>query len=186
MAAHADHPTLELRLRSLDQLFNSMDPSPFLEKDLDTDAEAFIREWASEPRQRDGRLHIRIHLEQMPADRDARSVAGEAIRHFFAYQSQVERGVFRHFLHDGQMSLAIGLVFITVCLSVASLLPQPADNHFLPVLSESLLVAALVGMWRPIQMLLYDWWPIRRRIAVFERLAHATVDVRPRTAARAH
>lgn len=180
MATHAEHPKLDLRLRNLNQLFNSMDPSPFLEKDLDRDAEAFIFEWAAEPRQRSGRLHIRIHLEQLPAQGDMKDIAGESIRNFFAYQAQVERGVFMHFLRDGQISLAIGVLFITACLSAASLLPQPADNHFMRALAESLLVAGWVGMWRPMQMLLYDWWPIRRRIGVFDRLAQVAVDVRPK------
>ena len=33
---------IQLRLRELAQLFNSMDPSPFLDRDLDADAEEFI------------------------------------------------------------------------------------------------------------------------------------------------
>jgi hypothetical protein len=32
----------------MNQLFNSMDPSPFIEKDLDDDAEEFIVSWAQE------------------------------------------------------------------------------------------------------------------------------------------
>jgi hypothetical protein len=34
--------SIKLKLRDMSQLFNSMDPSPFLEKDLDDDAEEFI------------------------------------------------------------------------------------------------------------------------------------------------
>ena len=37
---------IEIKLRNLNQLFNTMDPSPFLEKDLDADAEEFIVNWA--------------------------------------------------------------------------------------------------------------------------------------------
>jgi hypothetical protein len=180
MAAHAHHANLELRLRSLDQLFNSMDPSPFLEKDLDPDAEQFIREWALEPHHRDRDLRIHLHLEQEPGEGDARTLASEAIQHFFAYQARIERGVFRTLMRDGQVSLAIGVLFITACLTAASLIPGQESNHFLRALSESLLVAGWVGMWRPIEIFLYDWWPVRRRIRVFDRLAHATIDVRSR------
>ena len=179
MRREDEHRTLELRLRSLEQLFNSMDPSPFLEKDLDTDAEAFIRDWAAEPHQRGRRLRIRVQLEQVPSPAEAVRVAGDAIRHFFGYQAEVERGVFRHFVRDAQLSLAIGLAFITACVSVATLVPVRPDAPLLHAVSESLIVAGWVGMWRPIQMLLYDWWPIRRRIGVFERLARVEVDVAP-------
>ncbi len=37
-----DVHTIRLKLRDVHQLFNSMDPSPFIEKDLDDDAEEFI------------------------------------------------------------------------------------------------------------------------------------------------
>ena len=39
---------LRLSVRSSEQLFNSFDPSPFYEKDLDADAEHFLESWASE------------------------------------------------------------------------------------------------------------------------------------------
>ena len=60
---------LELRVRELGQLFNSMDPTPFLNRDLDREAEAFIETWALglPP---DSRLHITIHLERLPAEGD--------------------------------------------------------------------------------------------------------------------
>ena len=47
VAADRGHPhTISLKLRDMNQLFNSMDPSPFIEKDLDDDAEEFIVSWA--------------------------------------------------------------------------------------------------------------------------------------------
>jgi hypothetical protein len=39
--------TIELRLTRLQQLFNSFDPSPFRDRDLDQDAEAYIVESAT-------------------------------------------------------------------------------------------------------------------------------------------
>jgi hypothetical protein len=39
---------IEVRVAELSQLFNSMDPSPFHDKDLDDDAEEFIVSWAKE------------------------------------------------------------------------------------------------------------------------------------------
>jgi hypothetical protein len=97
-------------------------------------------------------------------------LVGDAIRNFLAYLTKIERGVFPHFARDGQASLAIGLAFILARGSAATLLRA---------LSESLIAAGWVGMWRPIQMLLYDGWSIRRHIAVFERLASIEIDVAP-------
>ena len=46
VSGHGHPHSISLNLRDLNQLFNSMDPSPFLEKDLDDDAEDFIVGWA--------------------------------------------------------------------------------------------------------------------------------------------
>jgi hypothetical protein len=34
-------------------------------------------------------------------------------------------------------------------------------------------------MWRPLEVFLYDWWPIRSEIRLHERLASMPVQVRP-------
>jgi len=54
---------LALRVRELAQLFNSMDPTPFLNKDLDPEANTFIETWAAGYAP-GSRFHITIHLEQ--------------------------------------------------------------------------------------------------------------------------
>ena len=56
---------IELRLREVAQLFNSMDPTPFHHKDLDPDAEEFIESWALEFAP-DSRFQITVYLQQMP------------------------------------------------------------------------------------------------------------------------
>jgi len=64
-----DHPSLshpgriELRLRTIDQLFNSMDLSPFIERDLAHEAEEFIVSWALE-HPRDASLHLVLHIRR--------------------------------------------------------------------------------------------------------------------------
>ena len=81
---------IELRLREVSQLFNSLDPTPFLHKDLDPDAEEFIQSWALEfpP---DSRLHINIHVERLPAEGDTAALVTEAIHNFFDYKAELKR-----------------------------------------------------------------------------------------------
>ena len=59
--------TISLKLRDMNQLFNSMDPSPFIEKDLDDDAEEFIVSWAQEFSPK-APLKLRIYLDQWPTE----------------------------------------------------------------------------------------------------------------------
>jgi len=58
---------IEISLSRLGQLFNSLDPSPFHERDLDQDAEEYIIGSAEEiPRQDPLRLVIYLPADQLP------------------------------------------------------------------------------------------------------------------------
>ena len=72
---------IELRLSNVGQLFNTMDPSPFHERDLDHDAEEFILSWARE-HERDSELRLRVVLKQ-PADEIVAGQVRESFRHSF-------------------------------------------------------------------------------------------------------
>ena len=45
------------------------------------------------------------------------------------------------------------------------------------ILREGLIIAGWVAMWRPIQVFLYDWWPIVRRRRMLQNLSRAQVRV---------
>jgi len=48
------------------------------------------------------------------------------------------------------------------------------------ILDEGLLIIGWVALWRPLEIFLYDWWPIRRKQAVLRQLAVIPIDVRSR------
>lgn len=171
------HPVhrIELRLRELNQLFNSMDPTPFHHKDLDRDAEEFIESWALEFPQ-DSRFSITIHLERMPPD-DPTALVGEAIHNYFDYKSELMRREVRVLLLEGRTSLFIGIGFLALCLVSAELMASLGTGTFLKVLRESLTIGGWVAMWRPMQIFLYEWWPLLRRSRIYRSLAHAQVHV---------
>lgn len=173
---------LELRVRELRQLFNSMDPTPFLNKDLDREAEAFIETWAI----RHGpncRMHITIHLETMPAsdaiagNADTNTLMGDAIHNFFNYKADLVRGDLEQLLRQGRASLLIGLAFVTVCLIAADAIGKLGTGTAFTIARESLTIVGWVAMWRPLQIFLYDWWPLVRRIRVYKTLKNAQVRV---------
>lgn len=166
---------IEIRIRELTQLFNSMDPTPFHHKDLDPDAEEFIVSWAHE-HPRDAEFEILIHLER-PADDDASAVAREAIRNYFSYRAEQARRSFRRLMQRGRESLVIGLLFLASCLLVADALSVLGSGTPVGIVRESLVIGGWVAMWRPLQIFLYDWWPLRHERRIYEKLARATVRV---------
>jgi hypothetical protein len=168
---------IEVRVAELKQLFNSMDPSPFLQKDLDPDAEEFIVGWAREA-PRGARLALVVHLDRGPGPGTEASALGEAMKGYFDQRAEATRRRLRYLLRVGRISLAIGLLFVAACVGAGDLLAERFKaSRIGGILQESFLIGGWVAMWRPLEIFLYDWWPIRAEIRLFERLAEMPVRV---------
>ncbi len=182
--AHPPIHQIEMRIAELAQLFNSMDPTPFHHRDLDTEAEAFLESWALEFSQ-DSHFRIIVQIEKMPQD-DPAALVAEAIHNHFEYKSLLARRKLRLLFVEGRTSLLIGLGFLALCLIAADLLSGFPSNTFFKILKESLLIGGWVAMWRPMQIFLYEWWPIVRRGRIYNNLGRASVKVTPGTSQSMH
>ena len=108
--------TIEVKLQEFEQLFNTIDPSPFHEKDLDHDLEEFIVSWATEYPLHEP-LRLVVYLQNRPLDIDAQKVIERAVHNYFAYKTALNQREFKLLLREGRLSLVIGLLFLTLCLS---------------------------------------------------------------------
>jgi hypothetical protein len=93
----------------------------------------------------------------------------------------MKRREFRLLLRLGRQSLAVGLLFLTACLLLVQVVGAVGQNTAANVIKESLAIGGWVAMWRPLQIYLYDWWPLRAELRVLERLSRMRVhlDVAP-------
>lgn len=97
---------IEMHLSRLARLFNSLDPSPFHERDLDRDAEEYIIGSAEElPRQRPLMVHLPVDQVPQSGEQDLE----EAIQNYFAYRAEPEQKRLRALFRDGRIALATGL-----------------------------------------------------------------------------
>lgn len=165
---------IEVRLSDVRQLFESMDPTPFPGKDLDPDAAEFIISWARELGH-NAPLTIRVHVNQLDADVQHVSAA---ISSYFLAKAEGSRLAFRRLMAIGRRSLMIGLAFLGTCLWVAEWLDSlPALPAVLVLLREGVVIGGWVALWRPLEIFLYDWWPLRADHSLYLRLAEARIEV---------
>jgi hypothetical protein len=81
---------LELHLGELRQIFDSLDPAPFRERDLDPKASEYIVDWAREcPADRP--LAMLVHLGQQPVAAADGQMLGDAVREFYRGRAAVTR-----------------------------------------------------------------------------------------------
>ena len=168
---------IEVHISELQQIFNSLDPTPFRKRDLDPKAEAFIADWAREI-PADKPLGLLIHVDGEDATADHIATVREAVREYFAGRASATRQQLRLLFRRGRTSLVIGLVFLAVSMVFGNIAKDMLrETRFASIASESLLIGGWVAMWRPLEVFLYDWWPIRAEARLFDRLSAMIVRV---------
>lgn len=169
---------VEIRVDDIAQLFHTLDPFPFREKDLDREAEEYIVGWARElPKDLPFRIVVHFPNDQSQADL-ARDLP-EALCKYFAGRAAVIQGDLNELFRIGRRSLAIGVAILIACLLAARLVSEfLADAPFRKLVEESFLILGWVSNWRPLEIFLYDWWPIARRRDLYRRLSAAAVEKR--------
>jgi hypothetical protein len=170
---------IELNLRDIQQFFNTMDPSPFNEKDLDADAEEYIVSWVREFPVEEPAVLV-VHLCDFPKTGDPQQLIEQAMNYYFAHRVKLNKMEFRRLMKQGRQSLVIGLTFLAACLTLSSLLSKILPPTLGEIVSESLTIAGWVAMWRPMEIYLYQWWPLRHDGRIYDKLSKMKVEVRKR------
>ncbi len=168
---------VEIRLREVRQMFHTLDPAPFREKDLEEAAERYLVDACREVGMRIP-LKVVVYLPSDEAESPAARSLPEAVHHYFHYRERQVRADLLQLLRYGAASLAIGLMFLAACLLLRRVLlghRPPLNGSFI---NEGLLILGWVAMWRPIEIFLYDWWPLTRRRALLRRLASVPLEIR--------
>jgi hypothetical protein len=168
---------IAIHVRTIGQLFNSFDPSPFNEKDLDDDAEDYIAGWARELPE-DAALRIVVYLPPDEAQRSEAAGLGAALSHHFVQRARQFERELRELFRIGRRSLVVGIAVLVCCLTAnQTLAPLIPNVTFGRAMEESLVILGWVANWKPLEIYLYDWWPIRRNIRLYRRLAVAPVTI---------
>jgi hypothetical protein len=170
-----DWNLVELKISDPAQLLNSMDPSPFRERDLDPDAAAWLVDALRELREH-RRVKIVVHLPGQPDAQTAADIR-DAISHFFQYRATAAHFALREVLRLGRASLAVGLLFLAVC-TFLWVFVFTGEGIWQRLLHEGALIMGWVAMWRPLEILLYDWWPVLRDLRLYRRISALPVEIR--------
>ncbi|MBV9081432.1 MAG: hypothetical protein JOZ62_02050, partial [Acidobacteriaceae bacterium] len=131
-------PVIRLSVRSPEQLFNSIDPSPFHERDLDEGAERFILNWARDV-SRDAQLSLEITVENWDKLGELPVQIAEAVHDQFRRRSETISRELRELLRRGRISAAIGFAFLTATVTTGDLIGRSlGQSHANGIIQEGL------------------------------------------------
>jgi hypothetical protein len=163
---------IDVRLNAIEQLFDNRDPAPFRERDLDPDLVEYLYA-AGEDLISHGPLKVVFWVTSPCQPTEVET----AYRAHFEYELlRLERRQRRHW-RTGQVALLLGVAMLVLMVSASELLAG-VQYRLVKALREGLVILSWVVMWRPVEILLYDWVPVRRERKVMERLHRVQVEVR--------
>lgn len=164
---------IKAHLQDLNKLFDAMDPSPVLSKDLHPSVVEHIVECGREFPSRSP-LALVLLVDQATAQQRNEQLVCDAIRAYFAHRSRQSRHQLRLHFRRGVISLIIGLAVLAAALVGSRLL---GEGTIASTLRESMDIGGWVALWRPMEMFLYDWWPILGDQLFFRRLSRMPIQI---------
>ena len=166
---------IQLPLQGVDQILLKTGTSGYSRRMLNEDVEEFIIE-AAESFPRKNAIAITITL---PVKEIARASEVEtAIASHFGYLRRRSEKKRKHTLQVGWRSLFIGFAFLVLVFVLTKI-----GDRILPtgglsaMIRESLVILGWVAMWRPADLLLYEWHQFKRDATLFGRIEKSKFQV---------
>jgi hypothetical protein len=164
---------IEISPHDPSQLFETAEPSPLGNRELHPQLlEAIVEQLRNAPRGDRLCLVLRFPVgTQLQSDAICR-----AMREYFAWRGEADRCEIRRILRDGRFALLIGLGFMVIVNAIAELIHATFAGRLASGLVAGLEIFGWVALWRPAELLLYDWAPAYRRRRLMRRLSDATIE----------
>ncbi|MDO9324655.1 MAG: hypothetical protein Q7T80_06815 [Methanoregula sp.] len=171
---------IEIKLSSIMQLFNSFDPAPFHEKELDTAAEHYIIDTVKDFPAKT-KFRMVIYLPKELAGSEQAQKIRPAIQHHFEYRVMGADRKFRSHFRHGRSTMLIGLSFLTIALIARQMVSHLNNQLIAQIFADALLIIGWAAMWEPVTVLLYELWPIIQTKNVYQKISEMEIDIVPVT-----
>jgi hypothetical protein len=168
---------IELQVDRVALLFDSLDPFPLPSRDIAKPVETFILDRARELRGAPLRIVIRVPAPEASAP-EAIQLKAAVVAYFSRSAENLTRDLHELF-RMGRFSLLIGLGVLAACTIGANAITETFASPLAHFVSEGLIILGWVANWRPIEIFLYEWWPLVRLRRLHRRIADASLEICP-------
>ncbi len=172
---------IDIAAPRLEDLYSDFDRNaPYIRRDLDPSLVDYlidcVRELAREP------FLLRFSLSQ-PPDESRLLRIRRSVNSYFLYLTETEKNRVMEMFRRAAILFGIGLAILFTSVSVNQWLGE--DRSVVAnVFAEGLTVAAWVSLWEALAVFLIEWFPHRKNIILYRRLADARLIFNPEPPAR--
>jgi hypothetical protein len=165
---------IKLQLPDINELLR-LPVSLYNKRTLETDAEEYIVEEAESfpPK---AAFNIKVYLAASEAKH--KDDIAPAIHRHFCYRKEQSQKEYKRIFKYGWRILFIALGLLAVIFSITEIaFYYMPDNKPVLFIHESFIILSWVALWRPLELLLYEWYPVKTDINLYSRLEHSNVEV---------
>lgn len=171
----AGNSIIDVAAARVEDLYNNFDKSaPYVRRDLDGDLAEYLvgcaRELGAEP------FIVRFTLAVAPEGRNLSRIR-RSLKSYFLYQAEIEAGSLFQMARRSAILFAIGVAILSV-LAWLDQLRGPDRSIVANVFGEGLMIVAWISLWEALATFLIEWFPHRRKVRLYRRLAHAELVFR--------
>lgn len=121
-----------------------------------------------------------LHLPAAEVQKPECKEVGAALQKYFNYRAEVTQRDLNELFRTARRSLLVGMAVLAVGLLATQFITgRLGESQLARYFQEGLIIMSWVANWKPMEMFLYDWWPVLRTRNLYRRLAKATVETRP-------
>ena len=169
---------IDVSTARIEDLYNDFDKSaPYIRRDLNQDFADYLVDCAQEL----GRIPFIIRLTMAVFPDEVRSSRiRRSLNTFFVYLGETEMQMMRQKFRRAVILFALGFSILVASVWLNRLLGSERSVTA-NVSAEGLTVAAWVSLWEALGIFLIGWFPHRKRVTLYQRLAHARLIFRATT-----
>ncbi|MFM1896105.1 MAG: hypothetical protein RLZZ385_1179 [Pseudomonadota bacterium] len=166
---------IDVAAEGIEELYSHFDRNaPYVRRDLDPELTDYLIDCAHELERNP--FVIRFSLKRQ-LDKESLTRIANSMHQYFTYLSEREQRRITRMVRKSLLLLSLGLLILSLAVWVNQWVG--ADRGVVAnVFAQGLTVAAWVSLWEALATFLIEWFPQRRRVKLFLRLANAPLDVR--------
>ncbi len=166
---------LDVSARRVEDLYNDFDKSaPYIRRDLDQDLADYLIDCARELAR--VQFTIRFTLADIPDEPKSLRIK-RSLNTYFLYLAETEIQKILQMFRRSSILFAIGLGILFAAVSLYRML-GPERSVTANVFAEGLTIAAWVSLWEALAIFLVEWFPHRKNVVLYRRLANAPIIFR--------
>lgn len=120
---------------------------------------------------------VRLEVSIPKITKEEKNLATNVLHKFFDYRAQMAKKDLAHNFAQGITAIIFSVILVISCALIFIIFKAlGASDGLMTLISSILMIACWVAVWTPVEIFLFNWWPIRHEVRVYKKLSTMEVE----------